>query len=113
MSLAIRAVAEPMKSLGFASIGAAYMGVGTIYQHAIRILILQNFTDKLVFFSFDGINDHIAAPANSYMIIDLATNKTVPQGFYFAEGSRIYVKAESALPTLGSVYSSAIYGVDL
>jgi len=112
MSFEIRMAAEPLRKLGFASIGAAYMGVGTAITHATRILHVQNLTDKLLLFSFDGINDHFPLAANGFLLLDIASNKTVPQGFFLSEGKRIYVKEDTAAPTSGSVYVTVIHGAD-
>jgi len=110
MSLAIRLMPEPVRTLGFAAIGAAYMGVGTAMTQPIRMLLIQNLTNQLVMFSFDGIDDHIPMPANGYLILDIAANKTSSVGFFLAEGQRLYVKHEGAAPTTGSVYFTTFYG---
>lgn len=114
MSLAIRLLCEPLRSLGFASIGAAYIGIGTAIISAARILHIQNLTDKTLLFSFDGINDHFPLAANGYLLLDITSNKTVPQGFFLPEGQRIYVKESAAgAPIAGSVYVTIFYGADL
>jgi len=113
MSLAIRLLCEPVRSLGFASIGAAYMGIGSAILNATRMLHIQNLTDKTLMFSFDGVNDHFPLASNGFLLLDIAANKTVPQGFYLPEGQRIYVKEDSATPTSGSVYVTTFYGADL
>ena len=110
MSLAIRLMPEPVRTLGFAAIGAAYMGVGTAMTRPIRMLLIQNLTDELVMFSFDGIDDHLPMPANGYLILDISANKTSSTGFFLAEGQRLYVKHEGAAPTTGSVYFTTFYG---
>jgi len=105
-----RAAFEPVKSLAFGSIGAAYMGVGTAFSKPIRILILQNLTDGIVWFSFDGVNDHVPLASISYIILDLTSNKGSGGGWFIDEGTRVYVKQLGAAPTSGSVYVSALYG---
>lgn len=112
MSLAIRLRAETLRSLGFASIGATYMGIGSPFLHPIRIFELQNLTDALLLFSFDGINDHIALPAQGFILLDVTANKTITSGFFLAEGDRVYVK-ESETPTTGSVYVTAFFGQEV
>lgn len=109
MSRSIRLVPETLKSLAFGSIGAAYMGVGTAFTSPIRILKIQNLTDALLLFSFDGVNDHDILPTNGFTIYDVSANKTIEQGFYVGEGTRVYVK-RSGTPTTGSVYVTAFYG---
>jgi hypothetical protein len=108
-SQAIRLLAEEIRSLGFASIGAAYMGVGTALDHPARVIIVQNYTDTQLMFSLDGVTDNFTLIANDRLILDIAANKTREQGFYLAEGDRLYVK-EVVTPTSGSVYLSVLYG---
>ena len=112
MSLAIRARFEPLRTLGFAAIGAAYMGVGTALGNPIRQFFVQNMTDATLVFSFDGINDHFELPKNGYWVEDVTANKVNSQGLFFAEGDRLYVRQDTVAPTLGKVSFSAIYGSD-
>jgi len=109
-SQAIRLVPEPIRSLGFASIGAVYMGVGTEITNPARILRIQNLTNELLFFSFDGVNDHEILASNSFLLLDITANKARDHGYYLAEGTRLYVKEDSATPTSGSVYVTVYYG---
>lgn len=109
MSLAIRLLPETLRSLAFGSIGAAYMGIGTAFDKPIRIIFIQNLTDTLLMFSFEGVNDHFPLPTNGFMLLDVTANKTREQGYYVSEGTRIYVK-EIVTPTSGTVYVSAFSG---
>lgn len=113
MSLAIRFQAETVRSLAFGSIGAGYTGVGTAMTRPIRLIVIQNFTDASLMFSFDGVNDHLPLQASGYIILDITSNKTIPQGFFLAEGQRLYTKQLSGAPTSGSAYLSTFYGAEL
>jgi hypothetical protein len=63
-------------------------------------------------FSFDGVNDHFPIPANGFFLDDISSNQShMAQGWYLAQGSRLYVK-EIGAPTLGAVYFSVFYGAD-
>ena len=110
MSLSIRLKAETVRSLAFGSIGAAYMGVGTAMFRPIRIMMIQNLTDENLMFSFDGIDDNFPLPKNGYILLDVTANKTRDEGFFLAEGERLYVKEITATPTSGSVYFTTFYG---
>ena len=109
MSSAIRFAPEPVRTLAFGGIGAAYAAVGTALSNPIRIFFLQNLTDESLMFSFDGVTDHIPLPAGGFLLIDVTANKSLAQGFFIAEGERLYVK-EIVTPTTGAVYISAFYG---
>ena len=112
VNLAIRLQFEPLRSLGFGSIGVGYMGVGTALANPIRQFFIQNLTDETVMFSFDGINDHFPLPSNGFLLDDITSNKTQQGGFFIAEGSRLYVR-EIVAPTSGSVYFTTMYGSDI
>lgn len=109
MSYSIRILAEPVRTLAFGSIGAAYAGVGDSLDNPTRMILIQNLTDTSLMFSFDGVDDHFPLSANSYIILDISSNKTKEAGFFMSEGQRIYVK-EIVAPTSGSVYFTAFYG---
>lgn len=111
MNMAIRLYPEPLRSLAFGSIGAAYMGIGTPFAFPTRIFYLVNQTDALLFFSFDGVTDHLALPAGGFILLDVTANKALGGGCYIAQGVRIYVK-ENGIPTSGSVYLTAFYAQD-
>lgn len=113
MSLAIRLVPETVRTLAFGSISGTYMGIGTTFSKPIRIFLLQNLTDQTLMFSFDGINDHLPLPASGYILLDVTSNKTLQQGFFVAEGTRIYVKDLGSAPTSGSIYLTTFYGAEL
>jgi hypothetical protein len=106
----IRFSAEPVRSLSSGSISAGYVGVGTSVGDPIRQFFIQNLTDATLMFSFDGINDHFPLPANGFFLNDIASNKlNSTQGWYLAEGTRLYVK-EIGTPSTGAVYFSVFYG---
>ena len=108
---AIRLLAETVRTLGFAAIGAAYMGVGTAISNPARMILVQNFTDTAMMFSFDGVNDHFPLYQYSQLVLDISGNKTSDDGFFLAEGQRLYVR-EVVAPTLGDVYLTVFYGKD-
>jgi hypothetical protein len=109
-NLAVRLMPEIVRSVAFGTIGAAYTGIGTAMTRPIRIFLLQNLTDKLLLFSFNGIDDHLPLPTNGYVLLDISANQSFNQGYYLAESSRLYVKQDTAAPTAGAVYLTTFYG---
>jgi hypothetical protein len=111
-NLAIRLEFEPLRSLAYTSISGTYMGVGTALAHPARQILVQNLTDVLMTFSWDGIHDHFVLPANGFLLLDITSNKTILHGgFFIAEGSRLYVNTAGS-PSTGGVYFSSMYGAD-
>jgi len=107
-NLAIRVLAEPLRTLAFGAISGVYAGLGTALQHPARQIYIVNNSDVLLTFSLDGVNDHFVIPANSYFLDDISSNMTLPGGsLALSQGQRIYVKGA---PTMGAVYLSVFYG---
>jgi len=110
MSFLVRVKWQPLRSLGFASISGVYMGVGAAFDVALRMLVIENLTNQTMLFSFDGVTDNFVLPAGSPVIFDFCSNKTIDDGFFIAEGTRVYVKDAGVAPTSGSVYVAAVSG---
>ena len=108
-TLAMRLRAEPQRTLDYTAITNAYMGIGTPAEHPVRILHVMNLTDETLQFSYDGLNDHFPLPANGFLLLDITANKSVSNGFFLAEGKRLYVK-ELGTPSSGAVYVTYYYG---
>ena len=101
--------ADTLRSLAFGSIISSYTAIGTALTHPSRLIMVQNMTDGLLVFSFDGVVDHFVLPSNGQVIFDFTTNQVDTAGAFIATGTVMYVK-RSATPTLGSVYVSMFYG---
>lgn len=101
--------ADALRSLGFASIGITYLPIGAQFNHPMRIIKVVNNTNADMFISFDGTNDHDYVPAGGFTLYDLTTNQNEPAGWFFRDGTQVYVKYNTA-PTSGSVFLVAFYG---
>lgn len=111
-SNSVRMRPETIRQLAFGSITAGFTAIGTAFAHPIRILQIQNGTDVDLFFSFDGINNHLWFPSATGAVYDVTANKTREQGWYVTQGDTIYVTRDGT-PTSGNVYVSCFYGSDL
>jgi len=109
--LSIRMRAEPLRSLAFGSILGSYVQIGTPLNHGASQILVQNLTDSLMGFSFDGIVDHFVLPAGGFFLSDIASNKALGQGLFLPKGDGIWVKFIVA-PAAGSIYFSSFYGSD-
>ena len=109
----IRFLSETVRTLAFGSIPAAgtYAGIGTTVDHPARMLLIQNFTDAMIMFSLDGIEPNFPLIESSHFVLDIAANQTGENGFFLAEGDRLYA-TRVGVPTLGAVYFTAFYGKD-
>lgn len=100
---------DALRSLGFASIGASYVTVGTAFGHPMRVIRILNATNGDMFFSFDGTTNNLFLPSNSFVLYDIASDDDPSDNFRISKGTQMYVK-QSTAPTSGSVYIEAIYG---
>ena len=79
----------------------------------MRQIIVQNYTDVLLQFSFDGINPHFVLPSGGQLILDVTTNEIAnSQGWFIGIGTQMSVEQIGA-PTTGSVYVSAFYAASV
>jgi hypothetical protein len=110
MSLGIKILPEPLRTLEFDSISGTYAPMGA-FSHPIRIIHITNTTDVLLTFSFNGVTNHFVVPSGSFILLDITANKTSRgEGFFIGEGTTIYVMGS---PTLGAVYLASFYGYDI
>jgi len=109
--LSVRALPETLRTSGFAAITNAYVAIGAAFTSQVHFLMLVNTTDVLLHFSLNGVNDHFVLPAGSQMVLDVASNNTLPGGsFLFAKNTSVFVKQTLGAPSLGTVYLSSFYG---
>ena len=110
---------ELLKTINFAAIQNGYNPITDVNGNAYflnpcRMLLVNNMTNAPLMFSNDGVNDKFSVPANTSIIFDLCTNKTVEQGAFVPERTRLFVKTRYAgtFPTSGDVDVSSIFGED-
>lgn len=101
--------ADVLRSLGFASIGASFLPIGTPLAHPTRILKIINVSNADMIISFDGINNNDYVPAGGFTLYDLTTNQNESAGWFFKIGTQVYVKY-ATVPSMGSVFVVALYG---
>lgn len=112
-SLAVKGAWEAQRRLPYTSITTSYVAVGSGNTSPERLYILQNQTNQNLVFSFDGgITDHLTLVAGSAFTGDVTANKSNPEGLYLQQGMVTMVKAQTVVPTAGSVYLSALYGAN-
>jgi len=120
MSNSIHISIEPVRTIAFGAIRDGYNPVGGLnsaFSNPCRILLINNLTNANLMFSDTGspVNgDKFPVAANTSMIVDLTTNKTVEQGAFIAEKTSVYVKnlVPGVGPTAGAVYVTVFYGED-
>ncbi len=109
MAYGLRLVPDSLRTAAFGAIGPAYVALGSVFLHPMRIISIKNLTDGDLLFSFDGVNDHEVVPSQAGIVWDFCTNRYGMAGAVIGVGTTIYVK-QSEVPTVGSVYLSCFYG---
>jgi len=110
MSYGIKIIPDTLRSIAFGDIGADYVALGSVFVHPMRIINIQNLTNAVLTFSFDGVNDHQVVPNESGIIFDFCTNRVGTLGAVIGIGTQIWVKQTSEAPASGDVYLSCYYG---
>lgn len=109
---ATRLIVDPVHSLAAGSIGAAYMGIGPAFDHSGRMVFVNNLTDDVLTFSYDGVNDHFILPVYTSLLLTVDWNRDdVDDYLALPLGGRLYVKY-NYVPTGGSVYVTYFRAVD-
>ena len=109
--MASRAYFEPLRSLGFAGISAAYASVGTPAENPIRVFKITNNTQGDMIFTTNLAQEEMFLPAGTFTLYDIQSNIN-PQfddKFVLAAGTQFSVK-QSTAPVSGSVYIECIFG---
>lgn len=110
MNLALRMQVEAVRTIDAGSIGAVYSSVGTGFTNPARLIHLQNLTNATLWFSYNGVDDHFPLIEQSFLLLDVTSNKADPGGgYYLPAGQRLYVKRLQT-PTTGTVYLTVYYG---
>ena len=100
---------EPQKTAAFGAIGVGYSAIGTPFSNACSILTVQNLTNAVLQFSFNGVDDHFPLAIDAKQTWDACANRTNAQeGAFFSKGTQMYVK-RIGTPTSGAVYVTVIY----
>lgn len=100
---------ETLRTVAFSAVGASYTQVGTNFSNAVRQIEITNGTDENILISFDGINDMCIALAGELKIVDYGANRESNVEKLDLAYRKIFIKAESSLPTSGSFYVSVLY----
>ena len=109
-NLSVTMKAEPLRSTAFGSVGTGYSALGTALVNPPRIYHIQNLTDANILVSYDGSTDNEAVAAGGFLLLDITSNMSRSEGFYFPKGMTTYIKREAGAPTTGNVYLSVYYG---
>ena len=103
---------EPLRSIAFGGISAAYASVGTTFAHEIRMMRIINNTDGDMIFT-DDITEaagKLFVPANTFVLWDFQANMNARKddSYVKAIATQISVK-QSTAATTGDIFLECIY----
>lgn len=101
---------DVLRTLPFGSITNTYQVLGTPLNRRWRQWKVTNSTNGDMFISFDGVNDNMFVPANSFTLYDIGTNanQDAAEGLTMSIGTQYFVRYSTA-PTSGGVYLEGVY----
>ena len=104
-----KAFFEPLRSLGFAGISAAYANIGSPTDNPIRIFKVSNGTQGDMILSVTTGQDDMFVAAGSFTLYDVQANMNVKSddSYVLPKGTQFRVKQVTA-PTSGAVYVEVI-----
>lgn len=108
MGYGVSLVPEALRTNSVA-IDGTYRVIGSPLTHPVRYIKFQNLSTQSVYISWNGIHDHMILPANSFDVIDIATNKQKTDAGFISKGTQFWVRQVGAAP-VGNVYISVLYG---
>ena len=100
---------EAVREVAFGGIGVNYVAVGAAVTQPVRLFRLVNTTDQDVYFSVNGVTNHIRISSQSFLLLDITTNKVRDDGFFLDEGTVFYIKHCGVAPTSGTAWLEIIY----
>jgi hypothetical protein len=107
MAIQLDLRAKPLQTVAFGSISGTYTPFSSAsFGSPIRIMIVQNLTNTILTYSFDGVVDHFVLPTLGQLIIDISSDEFQGNGFIVSSSTIMYVKGS---PGSGSTYVSAFY----
>ena len=104
---------DPYFNLDFSSITGSFQTIGTILQHNWRAFRVVNNTDGDMILSFNGVENNLFVPANTFVLYDIsancdATSSINTDNLVFTLGTQFYIK-QSTAPTKGAIYIEGFY----
>lgn len=123
-NLSVRLWPETIRFLTFTQINAGagnYVPIGQVtasatnnsyaFLNPIRVFHIEDTTDQQVWYSLDGINDHYTLVSNSFLLIDVCSNRSeMGEILELPQGTTVYVRYSGGAPlTTGGVYLSVSY----
>lgn len=108
MAYGTKVIFSTIREIDFGSVTSNYISVGSSLDSNARQIRFVNQLDQQLYISLDSSTDNIRMSANSFLLLDLSSNKVREDGLFISIGTTFYVKSVSSLPTSGSFWIESI-----
>lgn len=98
MATTEKAIFEPIRSVAFGSITAAFLALGTPTVVSGRSVILNNLTNGIIQISLDGTNVHLQVGAGQAKALLVTGQGYSNRRLYLPQGTQFYVRYVGAAP---------------
>lgn len=103
-------LSEAVRSIDGYLITSSYQNLGAALTEPALIITLKNTTDKTLFISEDGVNDHYELPAGTADSVDITAASREHRMGAKPKGTQFEVKGVSGdLPTSGKIILQVQY----
>lgn len=103
--LNVRLQLEPVRELAFGGISGTYAVVGTTLANPSRVIMVKNSTNKDIYISLDGVNNHMRVVAGTADSFDEKTN-----GGLIAQGTQFWAKQTAdGAPASGNIIIQTVF----
>jgi hypothetical protein len=109
MSIKDKIQALELTSLGAAVFNNTYQAINPLgFEGPVNQLTINNYTDKAIFISYDGVKNHgFIQPDSSLTVYAQQNSQPTNNKCLFTKGTIVYLK--SAIAGAGDVYLSGFY----
>lgn len=107
--LSTNAKPEVLRTLAFGSISGTYANVGSSFDNPLRIVVIKNYTDADMIFSWDDANDNHFLKVNEVLQLEITANNEPADFLAVPRGTQFRVKDNGSAATMGAVYIEAVY----
>jgi len=109
MAYGTRVKFDAIRELDFGDVSGTYAAIGTPTTDYARIISINSSLDDEVYISTDGSTNEIRLSSNSFILLDLSSNKVRDDGLFIPIGTQFYVKQVSGAVSSGSVWITIVY----
>lgn len=108
MTYGKKVVFNDIREMAFGSVTGSYQRIGTVFGHAVQVVILNSTLDVDVYISFDGTNNQFRVASNSFKLLDISANSTFNGYLFIAKGDGVFIKNAGSAPTEGNFWVEAV-----